>query len=66
MKTISITVPEHLAERIQDYVCSGFFMSEPDVVMAAISEFVRRNRVDLMKRFARDIAWAKKEALAAR
>ena len=41
-------------------------MSEPDVVMAAISEFVRRNRVDLMERFARDIAWAKKEALAAR
>jgi len=41
-------------------------MSEPDVVMAGISEFVQRNRVDLMERFARDIAWAKKEALAAR
>jgi hypothetical protein len=29
-----------------------------------MSEFVRRNRIDLMERFAReDIEWAKKEAL---
>ncbi len=67
MKTLSITVPDHLAERIHDYVRSGFFMSEPDVILAAISEFVRRNQVDLMERFAReDIAWAKNEALAAK
>ena len=66
MKTISITVPDHLAEQIHDYVRSGFFLSEPDVVLAAISEFVRRNRVDLMERLAReDIAWAKNEAHAA-
>lgn len=63
MKTLSITVPDDLAERINDYVRSGFFMSEPDVILAAMSEFVRRNRLDLMERFAReDIAWAKKEA----
>ncbi|MBU1181280.1 MAG: ribbon-helix-helix domain-containing protein [Proteobacteria bacterium] len=67
MKTLSITVPDHLAERINDYVRSGFFMSEPDVVLAAVSEFVRRNRVDLMERFAReDITWAKNEAHAAK
>ncbi|MCF8142426.1 MAG: ribbon-helix-helix domain-containing protein [Deltaproteobacteria bacterium] len=65
MKTLSITVPDHLAEQIHDYVRSGFFMSEPDVVVAAISEFIRRNRVDLMERFAcEDIAWAKNEAHA--
>jgi len=41
-------------------------MSEPDVILAAMSEFVRRNRVDLMERFAReDIAWAIKEAQTA-
>lgn len=67
MKKLSIIVPDHLAERIHDYVQSGFFMSEPDVILAAISEFVRRNQVDLMERFAReDIAWAKNEALAAK
>jgi len=60
-------VPEHLAERIHDYVQSGFFTSEPDVILAAVSEFVRRNRVDLMEHFAReDIACAEKEALAAK
>ena len=65
MKTLSIAVPDHLAERIHDYVQAGFFMSEPDVVLAAMSEFVRRTRVDLMERFAReDIAWAIKEAHA--
>lgn len=65
MKTLSITVSDDLAERINDYVRSGFFMSEPDVILAAMSEFVRRNRLDLMERFAReDIAWAKKEAHA--
>jgi len=67
MKTLSINVPDHLAERITDYVKAGFFLSEPDVILAAMSEFVRRNQVDLMERFAReDIAWAVKEAQAAK
>ena len=67
MKALSITVPDHLAERIHDYVQSGFFMSDPDLILATVSEFVRRNRVDLMERFAReDIAWAKNEAHAAK
>jgi Arc/MetJ-type ribon-helix-helix transcriptional regulator len=67
VKTLSITVPDHLADRIHDYVQAGFFMSEPDVVLAAMSEFVRRNRVDLMERFAReDIVWAVQEAHAAK
>lgn len=67
MKTLSISVPDYLAERIHDYVQSGFFMSDPDVILAAMSEFVRRNQVDLMERFAReDIAWARNEARAAK
>ena len=33
-------------------------------ILAARSEFVRRNRVDMMERFAREnIEWAKKEVL---
>jgi Arc/MetJ-type ribon-helix-helix transcriptional regulator len=63
MKTLSINVPDNLAAEINDFVKAGFFHSEPDVILAAMSEFVRRNRVDLMERFAReDIEWAKKEA----
>jgi Arc/MetJ-type ribon-helix-helix transcriptional regulator len=67
LKTLSITVPDQLAERIHDYVQAGFFMTEPDVVLAAMSEFVRRNREDLTERFAREeIAWAIKEAHTAK
>ena len=64
VKTLSINIPDNLAAQINDYVKAGIFSSEPDVILAAMSEFVRRNRVDMMERFAReDIEWAKKEAL---
>ena len=64
MKKLSVDIPDNLAAQIDDYVKAGFFPSEPDVILAAMSEFVRRNRVDLMERSAReDIEWAKKEAL---
>jgi hypothetical protein len=56
-----------MAEITTDFpdVKAGVFRSEPDAVLAAMSEFVRRNRVDLMERFAReDIEWAKRETLA--
>jgi hypothetical protein len=34
-----------------------------DVLMTAISEFIRHNRIDLIEKFAiEDIEWAKKEA----
>jgi Arc/MetJ-type ribon-helix-helix transcriptional regulator len=63
MKTVSVNLPDNLAEQVANYVKAGFFLSEPDVILVAMSEFVRRNRVDLMERFAReDIAWAIKEA----
>ncbi|MFH1674900.1 MAG: ribbon-helix-helix domain-containing protein [Pseudomonadota bacterium] len=65
MKTLSINIPDNLAAQINDYVKAGFFPSEPDVILAAMSEFVRRNRIHMMERFAReDIEWAKKEASA--
>ena len=64
MKKLSIEIPDNLAAQIDDDVKAGFFPSEPDVILAAMSEFVRRNRVDLMERFAReDIEWAKNESL---
>lgn len=47
MKTLSITLPDNLAERINDYVQAGFFKSEPEVILAAMSEFVRRNRMEI-------------------
>jgi len=67
MKTLSINIPDNLAAQINDYVKAGFFPSEPDVILAAMSEFVRRNRINMMERFAReDIEWAKKESSASK
>lgn len=64
MKTLSIHIPDNIADQIHDYVKAGFFSSEPDMILAAMSEFLRRNRVDMMERFAlEDIEWAKKEAV---
>lgn len=63
MKSLSIKLPDDLSIAIEGYVKAGFFHSELDVLLAAISEFVRRNRIDLIERFAHeDIEWAKKEA----
>ncbi len=65
MKTLSINVPDNMADQIEKFVKTGFFTSEPDVIIAAMTEFIRRNRIDLMERFAReDIEWAKNEAKA--
>jgi Arc/MetJ-type ribon-helix-helix transcriptional regulator len=67
MKSLSIDLPDSLAKAIESYVKAGLFRSEMDVLLAAISEFVRRNKIDLMERFAHeDIEWAKKEARTAK
>ncbi|MEW5802095.1 MAG: hypothetical protein AB1847_08325 [bacterium] len=63
MKSLSIDLPDSLAEAVESYVKAGLFRSEMDVLLAAISEFVRRNKIDLMERFAHeDIEWARREA----
>ena len=63
MRSLSIDLPDNLATTVESYVKAGFFRSELDVLLAAISEFVRRNRIDLIERFPReDIEWAREEA----
>jgi Arc/MetJ-type ribon-helix-helix transcriptional regulator len=59
MKAIRFELPEKLAAEIEAYVKTGWFNSEADVIRAALMDFVRRNRVDLLERFMRDdIEWA--------
>jgi Arc/MetJ-type ribon-helix-helix transcriptional regulator len=59
MKTIRIENPDKLGAEIEAYVKSGWFRSDKEVIRAALMEFVRRNRVDLLERFMRDdIGWA--------
>jgi Arc/MetJ-type ribon-helix-helix transcriptional regulator len=62
MKTVSIDIPDNLAAQLNDYVKAGFFSSEQEVIIAAMTDFLRRNRIDMVERFARsDIKWAKNE-----
>ena len=63
MKSLSVDLPDNLAMAVESYVKAGLFNSELDVLLAAISEFIRHNRIDLIEKFAiEDIEWAKKEA----
>ncbi len=59
MKAVQIELPDALASEIETFVKSGWFTSEAEVIRAALVEFVRRNRLDLLERFLRDdIRWA--------
>ena len=59
MKALQVELPEALASEIEAFVKSGWFTSEEEVIRAALVEFVRRNRLDLLDRFMReDIHWA--------
>jgi len=63
MKSIEIRLPDKLVSITRDYVEKGIFKSESDVLCAALLEFLRRNRFELIERFAcEDIEWAKKVA----
>ncbi len=59
MKTISVELPDRAAAEVDELVRAGWFASESEVVRAAVLDFVRRNRLELIERFQReDIAWA--------
>jgi Arc/MetJ-type ribon-helix-helix transcriptional regulator len=62
VKSLHIEIPDKLATEIEAYVKTGWFSTEAEVIRAALMEFVRRNRVDLLERFIReDIEWALKQ-----
>lgn len=63
MKTIQVEMPDRMLAAAHEYVSAGFFSSEAEVVRAAVADFARRNRGELLDRFAReDIAWAVRES----
>lgn len=62
MKVISIEMPEKLAIELENYVKAGWFKDESEITLAALRDFVRRNRIELMERFMlEDIEWAKRQ-----
>jgi Arc/MetJ-type ribon-helix-helix transcriptional regulator len=62
MTTMTIEIPDQIAEDAMGYVRAGFFRSEKEILLAALVDFLRRNRTELLERFAHeDIEWAKRE-----
>ena len=63
MTTVTIDLPDQIGKDVKGYIKAGFFRSENEMVLAALVSFIRRNRIDLLERFAHaDIDWAKREA----
>lgn len=61
MKTIKVSLPEKLGIEVENYVRSGWFSDEAEVVRTALQEFIRHNRLKLMEQFMEeDIQWALK------
>ena len=61
MKVVHVEIPDKLAAEIEAYVRAGWFGSEAEVIRAAVADFVRRRRIELLERFMRDdIEWALK------
>ena len=61
MKAVQLELPDKLAAEIEAYVSAGWFGSEGEVIRAALMDFVKRHRIDLLERFMRDdIEWALK------
>ncbi len=63
MKSLNVELPDQVADTIAGMVRDGWFHSEPELVRAALVEFLRTRRAELQERFQReDIAWAVAEA----
>ncbi len=62
MKSIQLELPENVATELEQLVRAGWFRSEGELLKAALTEFVRRHRLELEEQFQRDdIAWAVRE-----
>ncbi len=61
MKALKVDLPEKLALEVENYVKGGWFSDESEVVRAALQEFIRHHRLELIEKFMRqDIEWALK------
>ncbi|MBA3711460.1 MAG: ribbon-helix-helix protein, CopG family [Pyrinomonadaceae bacterium] len=59
MKSIEVELPDKLADELNRLIEAGWFQNQEEAVRAAVLEFVRKSRVELVERFQReDIQWA--------
>ena len=61
MKTIKVYLPKKLGMEVENYVKSGWFNDEGELLRTALHEFIRHNSLKLMEQFMKeDIEWALK------
>ncbi|MBM4137705.1 MAG: hypothetical protein FJ241_12885 [Nitrospira sp.] len=61
IKTVKVSLPEKLGLEVENYVKSGWFTDEAEVLRVALQEFIRHNRLKLIEQFMKeDIEWALK------
>lgn len=61
MKTVNVLLPDKLGMEVDNYVKSGWFTDEAELMRTALQEFIRHNRPKLMEQFMKeDIEWALK------
>ena len=66
MKSLTVELPDKLAEELGAVVKAGWYSDEGEAVRLALREFLRRQRRELEEQFQReDIAWALKAKEAA-
>lgn len=59
MKVLQVELPDKVAEGLHALVKGGWFRDEEEAVRAALGQFVRIHRFELLERQQReDIAWA--------
>jgi Arc/MetJ-type ribon-helix-helix transcriptional regulator len=59
MKTINVDIPEKLGIEIEQYIRSGWFSSEAELMREALREFIYHHRPLLIEKFMEeDIEWA--------
>lgn len=61
MEHLTVEIPRTLIPTTEAFVKKGMFPSSRDVVIAALTEFIRHHQPDLVEQYAlEDIEWAKK------
>jgi hypothetical protein len=59
MKSLTINIPTSMEAMLTKFVSAGYFKTEEDLFIVALSDFIRRNQIELMEYFlAEDIKWA--------
>lgn len=59
IKSIEVELPDEPADELNLLIEVGWFQNQEEAVRAAVLEFVRKSRVEMLERFQRgDIRWA--------